>query len=80
MHWIADYMLNYEKTFNTVHNVSAAAIYSQEESKYEYLSASRNGTPNNTIQYLNSGQQEGETIYNGYAGLVVCIVHRQGRL
>ncbi|MEI8049543.1 MAG: SusC/RagA family TonB-linked outer membrane protein, partial [Bacteroidota bacterium] len=65
MHWIADYMLNYEKTFNTVHNVSAVAIYSQEESKYEYLSASRNGTPNNSIQYLNSGQAEGETIYNG---------------
>jgi TonB-dependent starch-binding outer membrane protein SusC len=65
MHWIADYMFNYERTFNTVHNVSAAAIYSQEESTYEYLGASRNGTPNNSIQYLNAGQQEGESIWNG---------------
>lgn len=66
-HWIADYMLNYEKTFNKVHNVTAVAIYSQEESKYEYLNASRNGTPNNLIQYLNAGTADpSETIGNGY--------------
>jgi TonB-dependent starch-binding outer membrane protein SusC len=65
-HWIADYMLNYEKTFNTVHNVSAAAIYSQEESQYEWLGASRNGTPNNQIQYLNAAPADpSETISNG---------------
>ncbi len=65
-HWIADYMLNFERTFNTVHNVSATAIYSQEESQYEWLSASRNGTPNNQIQYLDAAPSDpSETISNG---------------
>ena len=65
-HWIADYMLNYEKTFNSVHNISALLIYSQEENKYEYLNGQRFGTPNNQIQYLSAGQLENQSVYNGY--------------
>jgi TonB-dependent starch-binding outer membrane protein SusC len=65
-HWIADYMLNYERQFNSVHNVSALFVYSQEESKYEYLSGTRYGTPNNQIQYLNAGQLENQSVYNGF--------------
>ena len=65
-HWIADYMLNYERTFNSVHNLSALFVYSQEESKYEYLNGTRYGTPNNQIQYLNAGQLENQSVYNGF--------------
>ncbi len=65
-HWIADYMLNYERTFNAVHNLSALFVYSQEESKYEYLNGTRYGTPNNQIQYLNAGQLENQSVYNGF--------------
>jgi TonB-linked SusC/RagA family outer membrane protein len=65
-HWIADYMLNYERTFNDVHNVSALFVYSQEENKYEYLNGTRYGTPNNQIQYLSAGQLENQSVYNGF--------------
>ena len=65
-HWTSDYMLNYERTFNSVHNVSALLDYSQEENKYEYLNGTRYGTPNNQIQYLNAGQLANETVYNGF--------------
>ncbi len=65
-HWITDYMLNFDRTFNSVHNVSALFVYSQEESKYEYLSGTRYGTPNNQLQYLNAGQLENQSVYNGF--------------
>ena len=41
-------------------------VYSQEESKYEYLNGTRYGTPNNQIQYLNAGQLENQSVYNGF--------------
>jgi TonB-linked SusC/RagA family outer membrane protein len=65
-HWITDYMLNYERSINGVHNISALFVYSQEESKYEYLNGTRYGTPNNQIQYLNAGLLENQSVYNGF--------------
>jgi TonB-linked SusC/RagA family outer membrane protein len=65
-HWIADYMLNYDRTFKSVHNVSALFVYSQEENKYEYINGTRFGTPNNQIRYLNAGQLENQSVYNGF--------------
>ena len=65
-HWIADYMLNFERTFNAVHNVSGLLVYSQEENRYEYLNGTKYGTPNNEIRYLNAGQLENQSVYNGY--------------
>jgi len=65
-HWISDYMLNYERSFNNVHNVSALAVYSQEESKYEILEGTRFGTPNNKILYLSAGQLENQSVYNRF--------------
>ena len=65
-HWIADYMLNYERTFGSMHNLSALFVYSQEESKYEYLNGTKYGTPNNLIQYLNAGQLDNQSVYNGF--------------
>jgi TonB-dependent starch-binding outer membrane protein SusC len=66
LHWIADYMLNYERTFNSVHNVSALLVYSQEENRAEYLRGMRFETPNNHIQYLNAGRLKDQTVNNGY--------------
>ncbi|MBK8884232.1 MAG: TonB-dependent receptor [Bacteroidales bacterium] len=65
-HWTSDFMLNYEKSFGGIHNLSALFVYSQEESKYEYLNGTRYGTPNNQIQYLNAGILENQSVYNGY--------------
>jgi TonB-linked SusC/RagA family outer membrane protein len=65
-HWIADYMLNFDRSFNGVHNVSALFVYSQEENTYEYLNGTRYGTPNNQIRYLNAGQLENQNVFNGY--------------
>jgi TonB-dependent starch-binding outer membrane protein SusC len=59
-------MLNYEESFNGLHNLSALFVYSQEEGQYEYLNGTRYGTPNNQIQYLNAGQLENQSVYNGY--------------
>ncbi|MEP7257929.1 MAG: SusC/RagA family TonB-linked outer membrane protein, partial [Flavitalea sp.] len=66
-HWTADYLLNFDRTFNGVHNVSALAGYSQEENVFEDLHGIRFGTPNNNIQYLNAGEIEGAYTSGGYA-------------
>ncbi|MEP7107958.1 MAG: TonB-dependent receptor [Ferruginibacter sp.] len=65
-HWIADYLLNYNRTFKAVHNVSALLGYSQEETVFEDLQGSRFGTPNNSIQYLNAGEVDGASNAGGY--------------
>jgi TonB-linked SusC/RagA family outer membrane protein len=65
MHWIADFMLDYEKTFNSVHNISALLMYSQEEGTYEYLRGQRFATPNNQIRFLDAGQLENQNVNNG---------------
>jgi TonB-dependent starch-binding outer membrane protein SusC len=65
-HWIADYMLNYEKTFKSRHNVSALLMYSQEESKYEVLRGQRFATPNNNITYMDAGQLENQNVNNSF--------------
>jgi len=54
LHWIADALLNYQKTFGK-HNVSALAGYSWEENYFENLSGRRIGTPNNSIRFLSAG-------------------------
>lgn len=66
LRWATNYALNYAKTFNKAHNLSALLLYSQEEQKYEDLYGLRYGTPNNTIQYLNAGQVLNQTSFGGY--------------
>jgi TonB-dependent starch-binding outer membrane protein SusC len=65
-HWQMDYMLNYEHTFNGVHNLSALAAYSQEEQIFEDMGGSRIGTPNNNLQFLSTGDPASQTNYNTY--------------
>lgn len=50
--------LNYSKIFNNVHNVNAMLGYTAESGSYEYLSASKQNTPNNepNMQYIDAAQ------------------------
>ncbi len=66
-HWQMDYMLNYEHSFNQVHNVSALLVYSREEQTYEDLGGNRLGTPSNSIRFLNAGDPGNQINYNGYS-------------
>jgi TonB-linked SusC/RagA family outer membrane protein len=57
-HWIADFLLNYNLTLNENHKISALLGYSMEENKFESLTGSILGTPNNSIRFLNAGDPE----------------------
>ena len=54
-HWITDYTLDYQKTFNQIHSVSALLGYSVEKQTFEDLMGSRGNTPSNDIKFLNAG-------------------------
>lgn len=54
-HWITDYILDYQKTFNQVHSISALLGYSVEKQTFEDLMGSRGNTPSNDITFLNAG-------------------------
>lgn len=54
-HWITDYILDYQKTFNRVHSISALLGYSVEKQTFEDLMGSRGNTPSNDITFLNAG-------------------------
>ncbi len=54
-HWIGDFLLDYNKTFNEKHTISVLLGYSLEDQTYENLMGKRGGTPNNEIRYLDAG-------------------------
>lgn len=62
-HWIADYMLNYEKKFNDMHRVGALLVYSQEENMFEDLGGGRTSSPSD-IPYLGAGDVSTATNFN----------------
>jgi TonB-linked SusC/RagA family outer membrane protein len=66
VHWIGDFLLNYEKTFNEVHKIKALVGYSVEESNTEYLEGSRTGTPNDDIRFLDAGDPLSQLNGNGF--------------
>ncbi len=55
LHWISDFLLDYNKTFSENHTVSVLLGYSLEDQTYENLMGKRGGTPNNEIRYLDAG-------------------------
>jgi TonB-linked SusC/RagA family outer membrane protein len=55
IHWIGDFLLDYNKTFFEKHTISVLLGYSLEEQTYENLMGKRGGTPNNEIRYLDAG-------------------------
>ena len=65
LHWITDYILDYNKTFKGGHNLSAMLGYSVEKNNYENLKGERGNTPNNSIQYLNAGDPSTALNNNG---------------
>jgi TonB-dependent starch-binding outer membrane protein SusC len=66
-HWITDYILNFNRSFGEVHNLTALAGYSREEQTFERLEANRNGTPNNSIRFLSAGDPDTQRNLNTYS-------------
>jgi len=67
LHWITDFLLDFNRTFSEVHNVTALLGYSLEEQTYERLFASRTGTPNNEIRFLSAGDPATQLNINTYS-------------
>ncbi len=67
IHWTSEFTANYKKTFNQDHVVAALLGYSLEENRYEYLTGSRTGTPNDAIRFLDAGDPTSELNTNGYS-------------
>ncbi|GHT14316.1 SusC/RagA family TonB-linked outer membrane protein [Bacteroidia bacterium] len=65
LHWIGDFLLDYNKTFGN-HSVNALLGYSLEEQTYENLQGVRKGTPSNDIRYLAAGDPSTATNNNEY--------------
>lgn len=66
VHYMGDFLLNYDKTFNDIHNVKGLLGYSVEESQTEFLYGSRTGTPNDDIRYLSAGDPTSQINENGF--------------
>ncbi|WP_282037217.1 SusC/RagA family TonB-linked outer membrane protein [Saccharicrinis aurantiacus] len=66
VHWIGDFILNYETSINDNHNIKALLGYSLEEDTQETLFGSRTGTPNNDIRYLGAGDPLSQKNDNTY--------------
>jgi len=67
LHWITDYLLDFNRTFFEKHSVTALAGYSLEEQLYERLEGRRTGTPNNEIRFLNAGDPASQLNLNSYS-------------
>jgi len=61
--------LNYNRTFNDVHSVSAVLGYTAEQTRYENLNATKQNTPSNeaNMQYLDAAQLATSATASGYA-------------
>ena len=55
LHWITDFLLDYNRSIADDHKIKVLLGYSLEENVYENLWGSRSETPNNSIQYLDAG-------------------------
>jgi TonB-dependent starch-binding outer membrane protein SusC len=59
--WINKHLLTFNKTFKEKHSVNTLLGFEAQAGKYEYLYASRENLPNNTLQEINlgdAGQQQ----------------------
>ena len=61
--------LNFNRTFNAVHNVNAVLGYTAEQTRYENIFATKQNTPNNEegMQYLDAAQLATSATANGGA-------------
>jgi len=66
LHYITDFLLDFNRTFKEVHNINALLGYSIEKSTSETLSGKRGDTPSNYIRYLDAGDPNTSTNGNNY--------------
>jgi TonB-linked SusC/RagA family outer membrane protein len=65
-HTISDFILDYSKQINGVHNLNVLLGYSVEEWQRETLEAFRAGTPNNGIPFVEAGDPATQTNKNRF--------------
>jgi len=66
LHYITDFLLDFNRTFKEVHNINALLGYSIEKSTSETLFGKRGDTPSNYIRYLDAGDPNTSTNGNDY--------------
>lgn len=59
-HWTLENLLTYDRTFGDKHNVSAVALYSTEQSKYNRSNMAARDIPADAFQFYNLGQANGQ--------------------
>ena len=65
-HWAVENLLTYDHTFAKKHNLNVVALYSTEQTKYNYSTMSAKDIPADAFQFYNLGAATGEiTIGNG---------------
>ena len=62
--WTAENILSYDRTFGGKHNISALALYSAQDNKYNSSSVSARDIPSDAFQFYNLGRADGEIIVN----------------
>ncbi|SHE58278.1 TonB-linked outer membrane protein, SusC/RagA family [Fodinibius roseus] len=67
LHWVTDFLLEYDKSFGEDHQLSGMLGYSVEEQTYERLYSSGQGTPTNEIRYLNAADPTSITSNNSFS-------------
>jgi TonB-linked SusC/RagA family outer membrane protein len=65
-HWAVENLLTYDRTFAKKHNINVVALYSTEQTRYNYSTMSAKDIPADAFQFYNLGAATGEiTIGNG---------------
>lgn len=62
--WTAENILSYDRTFGGKHNISALALYSAQDNKYNSSSISARDIPSDAFQFYNLGRADGEITIN----------------
>ncbi|WP_198661795.1 SusC/RagA family TonB-linked outer membrane protein [Lewinella sp. IMCC34183] len=62
--YVLENLLNYERSFAGVHNLSVLGLYSVQEDRYNSSAVSARDIPNEAFQYYNLGQAAGEITVN----------------
>ncbi|WP_116108594.1 SusC/RagA family TonB-linked outer membrane protein [Lewinella sp. IMCC34191] len=62
--YVLENLLNYNRTFGEVHNVSVLGLFSVQEDRFNSSSLGARDIPNEAFQYFNLGQAAGEITVN----------------
>ena len=80
--YVLENLLNYDRSFNGVHNVSVLGLYSVQEDRFNNSSINARDIPNEAFQYFNLGQAAGEITVspNGQGYSQTGLVSYMGRI